>query len=383
MILETKRETFLFTDIFERCYMKKIILALIILVLFCSCGVTKPTIVKESHKFGTGDIWPVVYYEDLDIGIADMLSREGRTHTFRIENGEAFELEKHYRTWGRTYPGSAMERFTGYGFERADYGQLLIYYKTAEEEVFLFDNIISENNYEYSLIVNEKELKIPYDSSENFVNLLHFDGCYYLIGFGHNEKFIRVHRISDSLDEREVFDIGYEDIPTVNIMYGAIAVAEDVMIIPTGGLEGYNLIRYDFKTAETKIIPSEYGIWGLVANGGRFQVIGFTENYEVVFDTIGTDGISISKTVEEMPMELNATRENFSHEEVFYMYQSEIYCNFYADGKYCFASYDIESGDWTNVWALNDHEEYRGPGDIKFMIKEENEYYDIFPNTNS
>lgn len=363
--------------------MKKIILILVMLVLFCSCSVTEPVILKESHKFGAGDIWPVVYYEDLDIGIADMLSREGRTHTFRIENGESFELEKHYRTWGRTYPGSAMERLAGYGFKRADYGQLLIYYKTAKEEFFLFDNIISENNYEYSLIVNEKEMKIPYDGSEVFLNLLHFDDFYYLIGFGHNEKAIRIHKISDSLEEREVFDIDYRGIPVVNIMYNAVAATEDVMIIPTGGLDGYNLIRYDFKTKEKEVFPCEYGILGVVADRECFHVIGFTENYEVVFDTVGTDGVSIGKTVVEMPIELNATKENFSHEEFFYMYGSEIYCNFHADGKYCFASYDIESDDWTNVWAVNDHEEYRGPGDIKFMIKEEGEYYDLFPNTNS
>lgn len=364
--------------------MKKIILALMILVLFCSCGKTvNPVVLEGTYESEKQNIFPVLYYEDLDIGVEDMLSKESRTHTFRIENGESFEMEKHYRTWGRTYPGSAMERLAGYGFDRADYGQLLIYYKTAGEEVFLFDNIISENNYEYSLIVNEKELKIPYNGSEVFLNLLHFDGYYYLIGFGHDEKAIRIHRIPDSLEEREVFDIDYRGIPVVNIMYHAVAATEDVIVIPTGGIDDYSLIRYDFKTGETEIIPSEYGIWGLVADREGFHVIGFTENYEVVFDTVGTDGTSINKTVAEMPMELNATRENFSNEDVFYMYGDEIYCNFYADGKYCFASYDIGSGEWTNAWAVSDHEEYRGPGDIKFMLKEEGEYYDLFPNMNS
>ena len=124
--------------------MKKIILILVMLVLFCSCSVTEPVILKESHKFGAENIWPVLYYEDHDISIADTIGGNGYNHTFRIENGESIELEKHYRTWGRTYPGSAMERLAGYGFERTDYGQLLIYYKTAKEEVFLFDNIISE-----------------------------------------------------------------------------------------------------------------------------------------------------------------------------------------------------------------------------------------------
>ncbi len=356
-----------------------------VFLLLCGCAATEPVILKESHKFGTGNVFPVLYYEDHDISLMDTLDSGAETHTFRIESGEAFELEKHYRTWGKTYPSSAMEKLSEMGLERKDYGQLMIYYGTQSETVFLFDEVLSENNYEYTLIVNGRELKIPYDTSEYFVNLLRFDGYYYLLALGNNEEFIRIHRISDSLEEREVFDIDYSSagISAVNIMYDAAAAAKDVIAIPTGGIDDYNLIIYNFKTGETEFLSSEYGIWGLVADRGYFHVIGFTENYEVVFDTIGTNGKSTNKTVVDLPVVIEATKENFSHKEVFYMYGTEIYCNFSIDGKCCLASFDIESKDWTNIWMTEKHEEYRGPGNIKFVVKEGNEYYDIFPNTSN
>ncbi len=359
------------------------IIVLVLTILCASCGfiTEEPMILEESFVSENQKIFPVLYYEDNNISISDMLSKYGYVHTFRLENKTPVRLENHSRTWSRTYPVSALDKF---GTDvRSEYGRLMKYYKTAEEEIFLFCKTVPENlTEEYRFIKNDVEAFLILEQGESFFDLLYFEGNFYFFTFNSDDSDIHVYKFSEDLEQKELFEIKYSgmELNGINIEYRSAAIAKNTFAVPM--IKDYepNLFFSDMESGETKIVPCEYWIMGIIANEDSFIVVGYGESGNIIFDTFSSDGEILRRTEKEHPSGIKLSGKTVGTTGIIYMYGSEIYMNFRTAGKCCIASYNVDSDEWTNSWEIEQSESLPGPQDVKYTVKSGEEYYDIFPN---
>ena len=356
--------------------MKKILALFAVLILLCGCGAEAPMISEESFFEEEQKIFPVLYYEDIDISMGDMLSTSVHTYTYRIEGQNARELEKHSRTWAETYPLSATNA------EMCEkYGQLMKYYNTKEYEIFVFCKVLPEQNG-YTVIINGCETELVLEQNENFVDFLFSDGGFYFIALDNMNPLIYVYRFSTEASVEDTFTVSYRGmgISETDIDYHAFAATENAFAVPVRKNGKQGILMHRIKSDETDYLPLECELFGIAAEDDAFKVAGYNKVGNIVVFDIFASGEIKNGIETPHPSGLKLSSKNINTPGKFYMYDSEIYLNFRTEGGCLIASFDMKTNEWTNYLEVEPIEELRGPLKVKYMTKSGDEYYDIFPN---
>lgn len=346
----------------------------------------EPILDMSSKLLGEKKLFPVLYFEE------GIISEDYDTHTFLINDEKYTELEKHYRTFSKTYPSSVWEQFGGASAMREDYGQILNYYHCIDGDTFVFDRSLSRSGIrEYTIIKGKYVQNITYSKDEYFFDFLYFDGYYYFLTFVQTEanlpdyNMIRVYKLTDSLLIEQTIEICFAKLGllTHNFINKAVAVVEGILYFPVKKSQTFYLLRHDPLKDQTDLIAMEYGILGIIADTDCFHVIGFTDDDNIIFQTLKSDGVPVKKSTIALPMFIQISRENFRFDDIFYMYNSEIYCCLMFGQKCCFLSYDTINNEWKNYWTIAQTNGSYFLMDVKYMLYENGAYFDLFPNRNN
>lgn len=364
------------------------IIGLLIILIFVGITLNKScSLLKISSEIQSEqDIFPVLYFEE------SILSEEYDTHTFLVENENYQELEKHYRTYSKTYPSSIWTKFDGASSMRDEYGQLLSYYNCDGEESYVFDRSLSSiATKEYILIKGESETIIEYNKNEYFFDFLYFDGNYYLFTYAQTKpelsdyNVIRIYKLTKELDYDSTIEIDFSmhDVFPYNFINNSVAIVDKTILFPLKKEGNYYFLKHNSLTSQTELVIAEYGILGIIADTDCFYVVGFTDDDQLVFHTLSPDGISIRKNTIPLPVVVQMSQEDFRFDKILYMTNSEIYCCFMFGQRCCFLSYDVESNEWKSSWIVDIGDSPYFLMDVKYMIKKGGEYFDLFPNWNN
>jgi len=319
------------------------------------------------------NILPVLYYEQNSgfWGIG--------TYTYLLEDGKITELEEHGRTFSRTRPASAYEKLKEKHPSVADYGRLVVYYNSPEGEIAVFEH---NKTNDFTVIKNGIKAVVPQDQYETYHEFLSFGEKYYLFTLPrHDEDVLRVYRLSENLETEEFFDIAYGElgIPGHALVGDSFAVAGNNLFIVFEN----RILKYDMETGETEFITPGRSLIAVVADGSCFHAAGTEENGNFVFETFDSEGKSLRKTEAPLPFGFGYSPYEFNTDETLYMYGSEIYLRFAYDEKCYILSFDMESEEWTNYWIAEKESFPKNPGNVKFVIAENGNYYDLFPFLNN
>jgi hypothetical protein len=126
-----------------------LLICIIVISTFINGDKDTPINVEYSAK-GNSVVLPVLFFEE-NIGQLDYLTR-----TFVLKNNKTDEIEPHYRSFSKTYPISALEKLNN---AAETYGQLLAYYKTSNDSIYIFDNSTAKDKKKY-LLYYQMEMKI-------------------------------------------------------------------------------------------------------------------------------------------------------------------------------------------------------------------------------
>lgn len=323
------------------------------------------------RKITNDNIFPVLYFEE---GIG---GPGYGTYTYLLNGNEAFSLEKHNRTFSRTRPVSAYSRFKSNKEVYGEYGQMMVYYNTPEGEIFLFD---SYKIREFTLIKNDIKVSLPIENFESYFDFLYFDGNYYLFTLAEPD-ILRTYKFSKDFVLEKSFDIDYGSLGITGHAFinNSLCVVDNTLVVMIKN----RLLRYDFTTGEIDIAPVGYGLFGVCSDEDYYYAIGHTYTGEFVFEKFSPEGESLGKKEKALPFGFGYDSTAFSTDDTYYMYGSEIFLDFDYDGKCYMLSYDLESDEWTNYWIAEKEIEPFLPGNIKYMMKSGENYYDIFPHWNN
>lgn len=347
---------------------------------------SEPFLDISSNLHNQKHISPVLYFEE------NMLSENYDTHTFIIEGEKYSELDKHYRTYSKTYPSNIWSQFDGSDSMREHYGQLLNYYHGTNGEIYVFDRSLSKSETrEYVIKKGAYETIITYSRDEYYFDFLFFDRYYYLFTFAQTQEdlpdydVIRVHKLSDNLVVKQTIEICFSklDILPYNFIDNSVCVINDTLYFPIKKDQAYYLLKHNASANQTDLVRMDYGLLGVIADTDCLHVVGFTGDDNLVFETLKTDGTSVRKNIIPLPMFIQISQENFHFDDIYYMYNSEIYCCLRFGQRCCFLSYDIITNEWKNSWTVNQNDHSSFLMDVKYMIYKGGEYFDLFPNWNN
>ena len=332
------------------------------------------------------NILPVLYYEQ----------RSGfwkiGTHTFLLNNDDVIELENHGRTFSRTAPASARANLSVSDPSTKTLGQLMAYYNSPDDEIFFFD---SYNKPEYTIIKGDSRITIPRESNQSYHEFLRFGESYYL--FTHifeGSEIIRIYKLSENLEKEKTFDIDYikENLDPAAFSNCSFAVIDENLFI----MSQNRLLRYNLETKETKYLRAGCSLKGIVADKDGFYTVGTKKNGNYVFEVFDSEGNFIRCIEKPLPFGFGYAPDTFSTNGNYYMYGSEIYFDFDRKYKCYVVSFDIESEEWTNYWIAEkdvpdiSNVNYKfgnpyspTPSNVKFVISEKGDYYDLFPYWNN
>lgn len=328
------------------------------------------------------NIFPVLYYEQ-DFGFW-----ESGTHTFLLNGEEVVELEKHGRTFSRTAPFSAGAELRAKDPSAKNYGQLMVYYNSPDGEIFLFEHHKSD---EFTLIKNDIKVTIPREHYESYHEFLCFGENYYLFTLLHPDNdTLRIYKLSKDFEIEKTFDIAYGKlgIPGYALVDDSFAAVNNNLFVALDN----RILKYNMENGESDFIISGHTLLGIIADKNFFHAVGHEENGKYFFETFDSEGNSIKRTEKSLPFGFGYSPK-FNSSSTLYMYGSEIYLRFWYEGKCYVLSFDTESEEWTNYWIAEKkapsanskfgRSHSYNPGNIKFVIFENGNYYDLFPFCNN
>ena len=325
-------------------------------------------VVVESSIEGNENIVPVLYYEK---GVG---GPSYKTNTLLINDNKAFVMENHNRTFERTYPSSAYERFKENEAVYGEYGQLMVYYNSVFGEIFLFE---SYDERVFTIVKNNIKTEIYFNEGETYFDFLYFDGNYYLFTLTET-SVLRTYKISENLEVEKPFDFKYGNIDidkTVFIDNYVVIVGNNLVLTSEK-----DLVICNFETNVTKVLPMDYSVFGMVADKDCFYVISYSDLGEIVFEKFSPEGESLGKNEIFLPSGFNYSPWISRTDGTYYMYGSEIYMEFHTGGECYIFSYDVESEEWKNSWIVGKEKEPFSASNIKYMVMSGETYYDIFPH---
>ena len=324
-------------------------------------------VVVESSIEGNENIVPVLYYEK---GVG---GPSYKTNTLLINDNKAFIMENHNRTFERTYPSSAYERFKENEAVYGEYGQLMVYYNSVFGEIFLFE---SYDERVFTIVKNNIKTEINFNEGETYFDFLYFDGNYYLFTLTET-SVLRTYKISENLEVEKPFDFKYGNLDideTVFIDNSVVIVGNNLVLTSEK-----DLVICNFETNVTKVLPMDYSVFGMVADKDCFYVISYSDLGEIVFEKFSPEGESLGKNEIFLPSGFNYSPWISRTDGTYYMYGSEIYMEFHTGGECYIFSYDVESEEWKNSWVVGKEKEPFSASNIKYMVMSGETYYDIFP----
>lgn len=329
---------------------------------------------------------PVLYYEE------NVVSEDYDTHTFLIQNGQYSELEKHYRTFSKTYPSIIWNRFNGAENMREEYGQLLNYYNCEDAEIYIFDRSSSKHKAkEYLLINGLSKTVITYDEDEFYFDLLYFDKYFYLLTYVQTEptladyNMIRIVKLTNELVVACTMEIDFSSFNLLprNFINNSVAIVDKTILFPLRKDQDFYFLRYNSITHKADLIPIEYGLLGIIADTDCFYAVGYTDEEEIVFDTLDPSGTSMRRNSIPLPLVIQISCEEFRFDDILYMYNSEIYCCLIFQHRCFFLSYDTTTNEWKSSWVVTKGDNPFFLMDVKYMVNIGGKYFDLFPNWNN
>lgn len=338
----------------------------------------------ESYVGGNDNpIYPVLYFEK------NLGSSNYDTNTMLLKNSENIELEKHYRTFSKTYPKSAISNNEKSIDEN---GQLMSYYSLSNKEIYLFDKMLAKIS-ENKLKLTDKNLEafVDYEDkmSEEFFDLLYFNN-YYIFSFKKIDKeyddfdTIKVDIFSDKftlLDSLNI-DLRGNNLKSENLVNKSMTVFDKYVVFPVEVDNTFKFVFYDTISKELKLYDKDYTPIGAISNNDYIHLVGYKEDKFIV-ETFNQDLDFISKAEKEIIFLNSNNQLNYRFDKSLYMYDDNIYCSLYLNNKNYSFSYNVSENDFSKIWELNLDDNNLLLMDIKFMIEYNDEFFDLFPNINN
>lgn len=361
-----------------------LILIAIAIFLFNKKSLALEVNLYESNIGGNDNqVYPVLYFEK------NLGSSGYDTNTILLKNSENIELEKHYRTFSKTYPKSAISNNEKSIEEN---GQLMSYYSLPNKEVYLFDKMLSKIS-ENKLKLTDKNLEafVDYEDkmSEEFFDLLYFNN-YYIFSFKKIDKeyedfdTIKVDIFSDKftlLDSLNI-DLRGNNLKSENLVNKSMTVFDKYVVFPVEVDNNFKFVFYDTISKELKLYDKDYTPIGAISNNDYIHLVGYKEDKFIV-ETFNQDLDFISKAEKEIIFLNSNNQLNYRFDKSLYMYDDNIYCSLYLNNKNYSLSYNVSENDFSKIWELNLDDNNLLLMDIKFMIEYNDEFFDLFPNINN
>ena len=361
-----------------------LILIAIAIFLFNKKSLELEVNLYESYVGGNDNpIYPVLYFEK------NLGSSNYDTNTMLLKNSENIELEKHYRTFSKTYPKSAISNNEKSIDEN---GQLMSYYSLPNKEIYLFDKMLAKIS-ENKLKLTDKTLEafVDYEDkmSEEFFDLLYFNN-YYIFSFKKIDQeyddfdAIKVDIFSDEftlLDSLNI-DLRGNNLKSDNLVNKSMTVFDNYIVFPVEVYNTFKFVFYDTISKELKLYDKDYTPIGAISNNDYIHLVGYKEDKFIV-ETFNQNLDFMSKTEKEIIFLNSNNQSNYRFDKSLYMYDDNIYCSLYLNNKNYNFSYNISENDFSKIWELNLDDNNLLLMDIKFMIEYNGEFFDLFPNINN
>lgn len=353
--------------------------ALSCVLLLASCG-KKQEIRVSGNIQNENCIFPVLFYEEYTNG-------EYNTETFAVTNDAVIKLQKHYRTFSKTYPLDAANHFGGLSEMRKNYGQLLCYYHGIED-IFVFDRFSSSDGIrEYLIIKGDKNVRLEYDANEYFFDFLYFQGTYYLFCFAQtlselsDYDAVKVYAFSPELKLNQSFNInfGTYNLFPFNFVNNSVAVYGEDIILPFKQDNEHGLLIYCTETGLIHLQEYSHPIIGLIAAENDLYIIGKNQK-EVSFGVLDREYTVVEHDYVALPALLQIDPGEYQFDKILYMYNSDIYLALRFGKRFCFISYNIDNKKWNNTWIVETLNDNLILMDVKYMLFSGKEYHDLFPN---
>ncbi len=333
---------------------------------------------SENIKPDFEKIHPVAYFEK-NIGKKDY-----ETRTILLQDSKNVELEKHYRTFSKTYPISAVENIKK---SRELEGQLLSYYNAFNGELYLYNKAYSSEATNQLLLKNRiKEVLIDYNENEDFFDLLYY-GDYYICSFvkkNNNNTYdtIKLEVVSEELEKIASVNIDIEKygISVMDIINKTLIITNEYVIIPVKKNNKFYFLFYNIETGKSKLEEKKYYPIGLVYQVRYIYMLGYDNNKIIVEKANGSGEVITSNKI-DLKTILKNYDTDIRFDKDFYMWENKIYGCFYDNKKNTcvYFLYDVEKNCISKICEINSKNELEFLMDSKYVVVFKNKLFDMYP----
>lgn len=331
--------------------------------------------------YNDSTIYPVIYFES---GLGGLY----QTDTFLLKGKEITDFEKHYRTYSKTYPESALQNDQFQNLEQAyqTYGQLMSYYKTADEAIYVFNRRDKhEDGNRYIIMAGNNQTVLNCGKHEMFFQFLKFDTNYYVFCYDQknheandNIDLIKVYIYSANLTPLDAFTIDLTKLGVhfLDLENESFCVCNNTIVFAIKNHGKFYLVFYDTKTDAIRQDLKNYRPISQLNNGNGFYSIGHQGN-KFVIETISTSG---EQTAYKECQFSRDKLEFGDRKEYVYLNQGKLYGSAFTReaGLSVFFTYDIENNKWINWWEVQEISDAILM-DYKYMAYENSQFYDLYP----
>ena len=353
--------------------------ALVLFIVVLNIDIKKEEILSvRYHSADEGySVFPIAYLEE-NIGREDY-----STTTVQISKNDIIKLEKHFRTFSKTYPESAVGDIEE---SRKVNGQLLSFYKTFLGSIYLYDRAYSIDKKDSLRFTNmDKEYILKYGDKEDFFDLLYF-GNYYICSFAQlDERYedydtLKIDVLSKefTLTEQIYIDIKKHNLKPRDIINKALVVCGDNVMIPIKK-EGSNyLLKYNTISRETTLMEKKYNLIGILYDLKNIYLLGY-DSQSLIVETCTDEGETLSRDSIGLKLILKDIHSDVLFDKILYMWDGYIYGCFSDGSKYYYFSYNTRKKAIGEIWEVKNLQDRKFLMDNKYMILYQGKLLDMFP----
>lgn len=354
---------------------------ILVLTLFLSLGLFSACGHEVSYlSFENNDVFPVLYFEN---GVG---SYGYDTSTYILKDGLAVILEDHYRTFSKTYPESALDKFGGITTARENYGQLLFYHSESDGEIFIFERFFSKDAVrEYLLKKGDNEAAIPYSSGEYYAEFLKFDGIYYLFLFSRsspelaNYDIFKYYMFDSNLSNlgQGIVEFSKAGIKSVNFLEKTIAIRNNKMIFGIYCDGEYGYLVHDMKNSQTYTVDTPFEVRSVLSAEDGFYSLGKIE-YGLVLASSDQSGLPLNAKNIIFPEDIYSKDAEVSLDKILYIKDGKIYFSFTQGNKAYFVAADKSSAEICGYWVFDCSGMDALLMDVKYVVLNGDKYFDLW-----
>ncbi|MBR6772907.1 MAG: hypothetical protein IKM29_05930 [Clostridia bacterium] len=351
--------------------------------LFSCCEADVREIPTVYFSSDNSNVFPVLYFES-NVG-----SYEYDTSTYILKDGLAVLTEDHYRTFSKTYPESALDKFGGITASRDKYGQLLFYHSESDGEIFIFERFFSNDAVkEYFLKKGDNEAVIPYSSGEYYAEFLKFDGIYYLFLFSRtspelaNYDIFKYYMFDSNLSNlgQGIVDFSKAGIKSVNFLDKTVAIRNNRMIFGIYHDGEYGYLVHDMENSQTYTVKTSFAVGSVLSAEDGFYSLGKNE-HGLILCSPDQSGLPQSAKNIVFPEDIYSKDAEVSLDKILYIRDGKVYFSFTQGNKAYFAAADKSSAEICGYWVFDCSKADALLMDVKYVALNGDKYFDLWQGT--